>query len=82
VGVHTGLIQKAEAEAQLASVLTHELAHLSQRHFARGIENQKKSNAAMMGGLLAGLVAIAAGAPDAGMGAIGHGQPAELQPGA
>ncbi|NCF20672.1 MAG: M48 family metalloprotease [Haliea sp.] len=78
VGVHTGLIQKAEAEAQLASVLTHELAHLSQRHFARGIENQKKSNAAMMGGLLAGLVAIAAGAPDAGMGAIMGGQAAAM----
>jgi predicted Zn-dependent protease len=78
VGVHTGLIQKAEAEAQLASVLTHELAHLSQRHFARGIENQKKSNAAMLGGLLAGLVAIAAGSPDAGMGAIMGGQAAAM----
>jgi predicted Zn-dependent protease len=74
VGVHTGLIEKAESEAQLASVLTHELAHLSQRHFARGIENRKKSSAAMMAGLLTGLVAIAAGAPDAGMGAIMGGQ--------
>jgi predicted Zn-dependent protease len=78
VGIHTGLIYKAEAEAQLSSVLTHELAHLSQRHFARGIENRKKSNAAMLGGLLAGLVAIAAGSPDAGVGAIMGGQAAAM----
>ena len=78
VGIHTGLIYQAEAEAQLASVLTHELAHLSQRHFARGIENRKKSNAAMLGGLLAGLVAIAAGSPDAGVGAIMGGQAAAM----
>ena len=32
VGVHPGLMQHAETEAQFASVLTHELAHLSQRH--------------------------------------------------
>ena len=43
VGVHSGLILKAENEAQLASVLAHELAHLSQRHFSRGVENRKKS---------------------------------------
>ena len=30
VGVHSGLILKAQNEAQLASVLAHELAHLSQ----------------------------------------------------
>jgi predicted Zn-dependent protease len=78
VGVHTGLVYQAEAEAQLASVLTHELGHLSQRHFARGIESRKKSNAAMMAGLLTGLVAIAAGAPDAGVGAIMGGQAAAM----
>jgi predicted Zn-dependent protease len=78
VGVHTGLIQKSESEAQLASVLTHELAHLSQRHFSRGVENRKKSSAAMMAGLLTGLVAIAAGSPEAGMGAIMGGQAAAM----
>ena len=74
VGIHTGLIVKAENEAQLASVLTHELAHLSQRHFARGLEARKKSTAASMAGLLGGLVAVAAGAGDAGMAAIMGGQ--------
>jgi predicted Zn-dependent protease len=74
VGIHSGLILKAETEAQFTSVLTHELAHLSQRHFSRGIEAQKKSSAASMAGLLGGLIMIAAGAPEAGMGAVMGGQ--------
>jgi predicted Zn-dependent protease len=78
VGIHSGLIDKAENEAQFSSVLAHELAHLSQRHFARGIEARKQSSAASMAGLLGGLVAIAAGAGDAGMAAIMSGQAAAM----
>jgi len=70
VGVHNGLVLQAESEAQLASVLGHELAHLSQRHFSRGVENQQKSSAMAMAGLLGGLVAIAAGGGEAGMAAV------------
>jgi predicted Zn-dependent protease len=76
VGVHSGLIAKAETQAQFSSVLAHELAHLSQRHFSRGLEAQKKSSAASMAGLLGGLVLIAAGSADAGVGAIVGGQAA------
>lgn len=79
VGIHTGLIAKAENEAQFASVLTHELAHLSQRHFSRGLESSKRSSIASMAGLLGGLVAIAAGAGDAGIAAIMGGQAASMQ---
>jgi len=78
VGIHTGVMAKAENEAQFSSVLAHELAHLSQRHFARGLEARKKSTAASMAGLLGGLVAIAAGAGDAGMAAIMGGQAAAM----
>ena len=38
IGVHTGLIAKADNESQLASVLAHEIAHVTQRHLARGKE--------------------------------------------
>lgn len=76
VGVHNGLIFKAETEAQFASVLGHELAHLSQRHFSRGVENQQAASKKMMAGLLAGLVAVAAGSGEAGMAAIMGGQAA------
>ena len=76
VGVHNGLILMAENEAQMASVLGHELAHLSQRHFSRGQENAQKSGKMAMAGLLAGLVAVAAGGGEAGMAAIAGSQAA------
>ena len=56
IGVHIGIFNYAKSEDQLASVLAHELAHLSQRHFARGIEERRKNASLGMGGLLAGLV--------------------------
>ena len=37
IGVNGGLFLNAGNEAQFASVLGHELAHLSQRHFARNV---------------------------------------------
>jgi predicted Zn-dependent protease len=79
VGVHNGLIQKAGSEAQLASVLTHELAHISQRHFSRGVEAAQRSKIPTMAGLLGGLVLIAAGAGDAGVGAMMGSQAAAQQ---
>lgn len=77
VGVHNGLILAAGNESQLASVLGHELAHLSQRHFSRGQENAQKSSKLAMAGLLTGLVAIAAGGGgEAGVAAIAGSQAA------
>ncbi|UTW46436.1 M48 family metallopeptidase [bacterium SCSIO 12696] len=70
VGVHNGLFNFAETEHQLASVLTHELAHLSQRHFARGLQERKKNSVTTMAGLLAGLVLAATTKSDAGIAAI------------
>jgi predicted Zn-dependent protease len=70
VGVHSGLVEKAETEAELASVLTHELGHLSQRHFSRSVEAAQASRIPTMIGMLGGLVAIVAGAGDAGMAGV------------
>ena len=42
IGINGGLFLHAQTEAEYASVLAHELAHLSQRHFARGLEAQKR----------------------------------------
>jgi predicted Zn-dependent protease len=53
VYVHTGLLAATSSEAQLASVLGHEIGHIVGRH---GLENVKKSQRA---GLYAGLAAIA-----------------------
>jgi len=46
IGVNGGLFLNAGNEAQLASVLGHELAHLSQRHFARNILRGRDTNLA------------------------------------
>jgi predicted Zn-dependent protease len=70
VGFHTGVFALAETEDQMASVLAHELAHLSQRHFARGLEAQRSSSMVSLAGLLASLVIAATAGGDAGLAAI------------
>lgn len=70
VGFHTGVFALAENEDQMASVLAHELAHLSQRHFARGLDAQRASSMISLAGLLASLVLAATAGSDAGMAAI------------
>ncbi|MEK1904774.1 MAG: M48 family metalloprotease [Pseudomonas sp.] len=79
IGVNGGLFLYAQTEAEYASVLAHELAHLSQRHFARGIEAQQRMQVPMMAAMLAGIVAAAAGAGNAGMAAIMSTQAAAIQ---
>lgn len=79
VGVHTGLLLAAETEDEAATVLAHELAHLSQRHFSRGIEASQRNTPLNLAGLLAGLVLIATTGSDAGLAAITATQAAALQ---
>ncbi|WP_272700859.1 beta-barrel assembly-enhancing protease [Desulfovibrio sp. Fe33] len=59
--IFTGLIQSVDTESQLAGVIAHELAHVSQRHVVNRIEKQKKiallSTAGMLAGLLLGVAA-------------------------
>lgn len=41
IGVHTGLLLAAQSESEVAGVLAHEIAHVTQRHIARMISNQQ-----------------------------------------
>jgi len=79
IGVHTGLLQLARTEHEFASVLTHELAHLSQRHFARRLDAQRRSSTLGLAGLLTGLVLAATVGGDAGMAAMTASQAAMLE---
>jgi predicted Zn-dependent protease len=79
IGVNGGLFLYAQTEAEYASVMAHELAHLSQRHFARGLEAQQRMQIPVMAGMLAGIVAAAAGAGDLGIAAIASTQAAAMQ---
>ncbi|MCX7982791.1 MAG: M48 family metalloprotease [Syntrophales bacterium] len=54
--IHRGLINLAENEAQLASVIAHEIAHANLRHIADAIEKSKKINLATLAGILAGVL--------------------------
>jgi len=65
VKIHTGLFLYAQTESELASVLAHEVAHITQRHLARTLEKQSFSNpatlAATVGSVLLAFVNPAAG---------------------
>lgn len=41
IGVHTGLIMAAQSESEVASVLAHEIAHVTQKHLARMVQTQR-----------------------------------------
>ncbi|UTW13697.1 M48 family metalloprotease [Marinobacterium rhizophilum] len=69
IGVHGGLLLSAEAEDELASVLAHELAHLSQRHFAQQLEQERRNRPFMMAAVL-GSILVAAADPQAGAAAL------------
>lgn len=79
IGIHDGLLLSALHEDELASVLAHELAHLSQRHFARSLEQQAHSRVPTMLALLSSLVLAATVGGDAGMAALTATQAASLQ---
>ena len=72
IGVNAGLFKHSDNEAQFASVIAHELAHLSQRHFARQIlEGSDRSNQSLATVLAAIVVAVATNSPAAIIGGQG-----------
>ncbi len=57
VGVHLGLIAMTVAPDELASVLAHELSHVTQRHIARSIGASKTTSLVGVVGLILGILA-------------------------
>jgi beta-barrel assembly-enhancing protease len=57
VGVHLGLIAITTTGDQLASVLAHEITHVTQRHIARSIAPQQRASILAIAGLILGLIA-------------------------
>jgi len=55
VFMNRGLIEIMDDEGELASILSHEIAHVQSRHIAQRIARAKKLNFAALGGLLAGI---------------------------
>ncbi len=70
IGVNAGLFLFAQNEGQFASVLSHELAHISQRHYARSVQQAQRNVLPSMAGLLASLVIAGVAGGDAGQAAL------------
>jgi predicted Zn-dependent protease len=69
IGLHTGLIKATRSESEFASVIAHEMAHVSQRHMARYFEKAQQQLLPTIAGLI-GSALIATQNPAAGMGAM------------
>lgn len=69
VGIHTGLLASASTESELASVLAHEIAHVTQRHLARRSQMQQRNSPLQIASLIGSLL-LAIADPEAGMAAI------------
>ena len=67
IALHTGILTKSESEGELASVIAHEIAHVTQRHIARKIESSRFDNIIALGSLLAAAAAGGAAGAQAGL---------------
>jgi predicted Zn-dependent protease len=56
IGVNTGLILASQSESELAGVVAHEVAHVSQRHIAGMIAQQKQSSVTALASMAAALL--------------------------
>lgn len=74
MGVFTGLITHADTPNQVEGVIAHEAAHIAGGHSARTAEAMAAASRPMLLSLVLAAGAIAAGAPQAGIGIMGLGQ--------
>lgn len=79
IGINAGLFIHAKTEAQFSAVLAHELAHLSQRHFARQIEESRKQAPIAMATLLGSIMLLATNNTEAGFAGLMTSQAAATQ---
>jgi beta-barrel assembly-enhancing protease len=80
VGVHLGLMAVTATRDELASVLAHELSHVTQRHIARSIANSRKQSLIGIAALIIGVLAASrARNADAANAAIAGSQAATIQ---
>ncbi len=78
IGINTGLFRFAQDEQQFSSVVAHELAHLSQRHYARKVQEQQKNQVGYLAAMLASIAIAATTDGDAGIAAISATQAAAI----
>lgn len=78
IGVHTGLILLTQTESELASVLAHEISHVTQLHIARQIAGEQKNQILTLAAMALAVLA-ARSRPDLASGGIAATQAAAMQ---
>lgn len=78
IGVHTGLIVASQSESELASVLAHEIGHVTQHHLARMIAGQQQTTLPTMAALALAVLAARSN-PEVSQAAIATAQAASVQ---
>ena len=56
IGLNSGMILATDSESEFASVLAHEIAHVTQRHIVRAIDHASRSNLPVLAGILAAVI--------------------------
>lgn len=59
--LHTGTINTLENEGQMAAILSHEVAHVTSRHFSRRSEAAMSANLLTLAGMIAGIALASSG---------------------
>ncbi|MGG4773693.1 M48 family metalloprotease [Paenalcaligenes sp. Me52] len=78
IGINSGLVLASKSEAELASVIGHEIAHVAQRHIARGMTQSSQSGHIMIAAMVGALLAALSGSADLAMGVATFGQAAAI----
>lgn len=78
IGVHSGLLLAAQNESELAGVLSHEIAHVTQHHLARMVAAQQRAGLASMAALAVAILAARSN-PQVSQAAIAAAQAGTIQ---
>lgn len=79
IGVFTGLILATENESELAAVVAHEIAHVTQQHLLRAFEDQKRLSGPTLALLIAAAILGSQAGSNAGAAALAGVQAAAIQ---
>jgi beta-barrel assembly-enhancing protease len=79
IGVNMGLVLLTQSESELAGVLAHEMSHVTQKHYARMMDDQRKNAWMGIAGLAAAVLAAKSGKGDVAQGAVLGSQAAMAQ---
>lgn len=78
IGINKGLILAAKNESQVASVMAHEIAHVTQKHLTRSFQSSSEASAVTLASVLAGIL-VSAADPTAGAALIFGGVASGMQ---